>query len=195
MKEDQRQKRHEAITGAAYAVLAQHGYAGATMLRIAKAAKASNETMYRWYGDKDGLFRAMVEDNAAETRVALSAALEGGGDPRKTLADFAPQFLSMLLGERAILLNRVAAADPTGRLGAAISAGGREQVAPLLEKLIARICEGRKTDPKEATSLFLGLLIGDLQTRRIIHDLPVPGEEDIRARCTSALTAFERLIS
>ncbi|WP_237352646.1 TetR family transcriptional regulator [Rhizobium leguminosarum] len=44
------------------------------MLDIAKAAKASNETLYRWYGDKNGLFQTMVESNARATKTALDAA-------------------------------------------------------------------------------------------------------------------------
>ncbi len=46
------------------------GYAGASMLAIARQAKASNETLYNWYGDKNGLFRALVVRNAGEVRIA-----------------------------------------------------------------------------------------------------------------------------
>ncbi|WP_417681364.1 TetR/AcrR family transcriptional regulator [Roseibium sp.] len=194
MNEDERQERHSAISRAAYALLAEHGYVGASMLRIARAAKASNETLYRWYGNKDGLFRAMVEDNAAETRRLLEEALEGQDDPRTTLERIAPVFLAMLLGDKAVLLNRAAAADPTGKLGAAISAGGRGQVMPLLDRLMQHICAGSDIPPSEATGWFLGLLVGDLQVRRIIHDCPAPSREDINARCRKALQAFDRLI-
>ena len=194
MNEDERQERHSAISRAAYALLTEHGYAGASMLRIARAAKASNETLYRWYGNKDGLFRAMVEDNAAETRRLLEEAIEGQDDTRATLERIAPVFLAMLLGDKAVLLNRAAAADPTGKLGAAISAGGRGQVMPLLDQLMQRICAYNGIPSSEATGWFLGLLVGDLQVRRIIHDGPAPIQEDIDARCRMALQAFYRLI-
>jgi AcrR family transcriptional regulator len=194
MNEDERQERHNAISRAAYALLAEHGYAGTSMLRIAGAAKASNETLYRWYGNKDGLFRAMVEDNAAETRRLLEEAIEGQDDPRATLERIAPVFLAMLLGDKAVLLNRAAAADPTGKLGAAISAGGRGQVMPLLDRLMQRISTGSDISSGEATGWFLGLLVGDLQVRRIIHDCPAPSPEEIECRCKKALQAFDRLI-
>ncbi|WP_346895466.1 TetR/AcrR family transcriptional regulator [uncultured Roseibium sp.] len=194
MNEDEKQERHSAISRAAYALLAEHGYAGASMLRIARAAKASNETLYRWYGNKDGLFRAMVEDNAAETRRLLGEALKGQDDPRAALERVAPVFLAMLLGDKAVLLNRAAAADPTGKLGAAISAGGRGQVMPLLDQLMQRICADTGIPSSEASGWFLGLLIGDLQVRRIIHDCPAPSPEEIECRCKKALQAFDRLI-
>ncbi|MFV0475432.1 MAG: TetR/AcrR family transcriptional regulator [Pikeienuella sp.] len=194
MKEEERQQRHEAISAAAYEQLARHGYGGASMLRIARAARASNETLYRWYGDKDGLFTAMARDNAAKARLLLEAALEGRGEPMADLDRVAPVFLEMLLGERAVLLNRAAAADPSGRLGAAISAGGRREIAPLFARLMRRVCAGRSTGPEEAADWFLSLLIGDRQVKRIITEIPAPAPAEIEARCRRALFAFRRLI-
>ena len=194
MNEREREKRHKAISKAAYALLARHGYSGTSMLRIAKAAKASNETLYRWYGNKDGLFKAMVEDNAAETRRMLERALEGRENPRETLESVAPVFLGMLLGDRAILMNRAAAADPTGKLGAAISAGGRRQVMPLLEQVVSRIGAARGLPAEERAGWFVSLLVGDWQIKRIIHEYPAPSREEIERRCTASLKAFYRLI-
>ncbi|MFN7003853.1 MAG: TetR/AcrR family transcriptional regulator [Roseinatronobacter sp.] len=194
MNERERLERHGAITCAAYELLAEHGYAGTSMLRIAKAAKASNETLYRWYGNKEGLFRTMVEDNAAETRSLLLRALTQGDDPRNTLERVALVFLGMLLGDRAILLNRAAAADPTGELGAAISAGGRGQVMPLLTQMMGRVCAGSDIQPAEATRLFISLLVEDLQIRRIVHNCPAPSQAEIEGRCARSIPVFYRLI-
>lgn len=98
MKDELRQERQAEIAEAAYGLLEVHGYGGTSMLQIAKAAKASNETLYRWYGDKDGLFIAMVRDNAREVRQMLEKALEHHDDPLESLSRIAPVFLSMLLG-------------------------------------------------------------------------------------------------
>lgn len=194
MNEDDKQKRHDAIGQAAYALLAEHGYAGTSMLRIAKRAKASNETLYRWYGNKDGLFRAMVDDNAAQTRSLLLKAIADRDDPRRTLEKVAPVFLNMLLGERAILLNRAAAADPTGALGAAISAGGRQQIMPLLEQVITQIGPGGELSPAEASRLFLSLLVEDLQIKRVIHECPAPTAAEVEIRCARTVDRFYRLL-
>lgn len=194
MNDDARRKRETAIFRAAYDLLALHGYAGTSMLRVAKAARASNETLYRWYGDKDGLFKAMVRANAAETRRILGEALTRQDDPWATLEDAAPVFLRMILGDDAVLLNRVAAADPSGTLGAGISAGGRSEIMPLLNQTMQCICAGTACDPGDAADWFLGLLVGDLQTRRIIAACPALSEPEIRARCGKALTVLHRLI-
>ncbi|MFV0245965.1 MAG: TetR/AcrR family transcriptional regulator [Qingshengfaniella sp.] len=201
MNAQEKEKRHKAIADAAYELLTRYGYAATSMLRIAKQARASNETLYRWYGNKDGLIQAMVEDNALAARKMLTAALDTDDDPRAALEQIAPVFLGMVLGDRAVLLNQAAAADPTGRLGAAVSAGGRAQVMPLMEQLMARIlasadhpADHTPPSPGDCAAWFVSLLVGDLQVRRIIHDAPCPDPATIDRHCTATLHLFYRLI-
>ena len=194
MREETKQKRHEVITEAAFGLLAERGYDGTSMLSIAKAAKASNETLYRWYGDKRGLFEAMVRDNAADIKTKMETAIKSGDDTIDTLTKIAPVFLTMLLGEKAILLNRAAAADPSGELGDAISAGGREVVQPLFAALMRDIGRIYHKDSSEFTVVFMSLLIGDQQIRRVIGMQDVPTQMQIDARCEMALTAFFKVL-
>lgn len=195
MRDDKRQMRHDAITQAAYALLAEKGYDGTSMLSIAKAAKASNETLYRWYGDKRGLFEAMVRDNAAEVKTMLEAEMSSGGSPIDALRTIAPVLLSMLLGERAILLNRAAASDPSGELGAAIAKGGRDAVQPLIAAVIEDIETEVKPQGMSKADLFLGLLIGDAQIRRVLGVMPALPEDQIQARSNAAIAAFLKVLS
>ena len=85
MRYENRSIRQDQIEQAAYTVLDAKGYGGASMLAIAKAAKASNETLYNWYGDKTGLFAALVRRNAAEVKALLEAQIAAGGDAVETL--------------------------------------------------------------------------------------------------------------
>ena len=193
MRDDKKQDKHEAITTAAYALLANKGYASASMLSIAKAAKASNETLYRWYGDKRGLFEAMARDNAQVIRLRLEQALSDDRDAMGALEQIAPLLLTMLLDDRAISLNRAAAADPSGELGAAISAGGRAEIVPLIHALIDKLSCSEPNGLK-ATDLFVTLLIGDLQIKRAIGALPPLSQEQITRRATDALISFRKLV-
>ncbi|MBY5570067.1 TetR/AcrR family transcriptional regulator [Rhizobium leguminosarum] len=196
MREDTKTRRQAEIETAAYELLKERGYRSTSMLEIAKTAKASNETLYRWYGDKNGLFKTMVESNAKATKAALDAAIRDEVDPLETLGHVAPILLSMLLGDKAISLNRAAAADESGELGATIAAAGRDSVFPLIEKLIGG---GLETAALVAPSAgvaaewFLSLLIGDLQIRRVNRTLPEPSDEDIRARAAAGMSAFGKL--
>lgn len=196
MRDEARAERQAEIEEATYRVVRARGYRGTSMLAVAREARASNETLYRWYGDKRGLFRSMVENNAEATRTALKRALDRDADPLESLETIAPVLLAMLLGERAISLNRAAAADESGELGAALAAGGRDAVLPLIEELMRRgMVNGRIVAPSARTAAewFISLLIGDQQIRRVIHAVPAPSKQLVRARSKEALRAFRKL--
>ena len=104
--------------------------------------------------------------------------------------------LKLLLGERSVALNRAAASDSSGKLGAAIARGGRDRVLPKIILLMARLREARLINApsdKEAAQWFMYLLIGDLQMRRIIGTLPQPTPKKMQAYVDNALLAFYRL--
>ncbi|WP_430463967.1 TetR/AcrR family transcriptional regulator [Tabrizicola sp.] len=198
MRDENRSLRQDQIERAAYAVLEEKGYAGASMLAIARAAKASNETLYNWYGDKTGLFAALVRRNAAEVKALLEDQIAAGGDALDTLARVGPVLLQLVTSDRAVALNRAAAADPTGELGRIIAAEGRETVAPLVAQIIAQgRTQGRLAfdDLAIACETWLGLLIGDIQIRRVVGRMPQPGPEALAARVDAALRHFLRLFA
>ena len=169
MKEDQRQRRQQEIERVAYDLLETEGYEGISVLKIAKRAQASNETLYRWYGNKLGLFRALVESNAEKVKSQLTSQQAGDNDPWDRLDLLGPVLLSLLTGDRAIALNRAAAGDPSGVLGEALSQAGREAVVPLVRSLFASLLRAEDINETQAeffTDVYLRLLVGDWQIRR-----------------------------
>ena len=196
MRTEKRNARMAEIEAAAHALFAVQGFEGTSMLAIAKAAKASNETMYRWYGDKHGLFAQMVKRNAAEVSAALEAARQDEAPPLAVLSRIAPVLLGMLLGEKAILLNRAAASDPSGALGKLLADSGRETVLPLIaEVLDDAVAQGALTRPKDDAlpPLFIRLLVGDQQVRRVIGSLVEPTPEEVARQAEVALAHLKRL--
>lgn len=196
MKEENRNERRDAIEAAAYELLAAKGYLGTSMLAVARKAKASNETLYRWYGDKQGLFRSMVERNAEAVRSSLEAALAAEGSAEAALQELGQLLLSLLTGDRAITLNRAAAADPSGELAQAIVQSGREAIAPLIGQLMLRARDEKLIGfekVEQAVGLYLDLLVGDLQVRRLIGSVGPLSRQAIAARAARALTHFCKL--
>ena len=193
MKAEARAKRHDAIAEAAYGLLAEKGYRGMTMSALAKAAKASHETLYAWYGDKDGLIGHLVSDNAARVSDLLDAALDEDRPALETLEALGPLLLEVLTGARAVALNRAAAADPSGQVGRVLSRFGRETVGPKIGRVVAQaIGEGTLAgDVRDLSELFIALLVGDLQIRRAIGVMP---ELDDAARLQRARQAMERFM-
>ncbi|MBV6657878.1 MAG: TetR/AcrR family transcriptional regulator [Devosiaceae bacterium] len=187
--------RRVAIEEAAYEVLMRDGYKAASILAIAKQAKASNETLYRWYGNKQGLFAALVARNASEARTLLSDALAQGADPLSTLKGLGPVLLSIVTSERAVALNRAAAGDvyDTGILGAALAAGGRDAVVPLIAAVITAARDGGAltvADPSDAADTYVDLLIGDWQIRRCTGAMALPTQAQLSARADRAYHLF-----
>ena len=197
MKADRKAEREAQIAQATYDLLVEKGYAATSMLSIAKRARCSNETLYNWYGDKQGLFRALVARNAAEVKSYLEAELQTNHDAFAILGTLGPKLLKLLTGDRAVALNRAAAADSSGELGEALSQAGREAVFPLLEQVLLRAREEgqlafEQTGP--AVGLYLDLLIGDLQIRRVIGRLPIPSEAFCKDRSARALHCLRQLL-
>lgn len=188
MRQKNREERARQIEGAAYQMLDQKGFKGLSMQGLARAAKASNETLYRWYGDKTGLLEALIRRNSDIVRQALSDRTQD--DAMQDLAAVGPVLLKMLLGGRAIALNRAAAADPDGPLGRALAREGRDAIAPRIVAVMQRgidqsyLGNGSAQDMAET---WFSLLIGDLQIRRVTGALSEPHDDYITQRATLAL--------
>lgn len=194
MRDEARTERMRRIEDAAYELIEQKGFAGMSMLAIARKAKASNETLYRWYGDKTGLFKAMVIRNAAEVRHMLESDLEADRPPLETIRALGPRLLGLLVSPRAIALNRAAATDASGALGQALTEAGRNQILPLVSDVFARAEKSGllgSLNTQEAVKIYFNLLVGDLQIRRAIGALPEMGAQDIVDR---AEWAFQLLL-
>lgn len=190
---DRRSRREAEIAEAAYRLLDEVGLAGTTVTAVARAARASNETLYRWYGDRTGLFAALVRRNADLIRAELDEGSETGLDG---LARIGPKLLAMVTGPRAVALNRAAAADATGTLGAELSRGGREEIAPLIAARIAEAQDAGALGPapaEEIAETWLALLIGDAQIRRATGAIDQPTPHQIAARAARALDQLQRL--
>ena len=191
MKQENQEKRRRQIEAAAYDVLRQKGYRATSMLAIAKEAGASNETLYKWYGNKQNLFQALVIANAQDVVDHLDRSIAESGTVADTMAYLGPALLTLVTSDKAIALNRAAAADvdETGTLGKTIADAGRETVAPLIGEVFDQartLGELSFDDSQEIVELYLNLLIGDLQIRRVIGAMPKLTKAGIRKRADRA---------
>lgn len=191
MRKENQENRRQQIEAAAYALLQEKGYKSTSMLAVAKRAGASNETLYRWYGNKQALFSAMVKTNARKAEELVRTFQADGTDPLQTIEQLGPVLLRIVTGERAISLNRAAAGDvhETGTLGGLIAEGGKRTILPLLVGLFQQAdsedlfaCD----DPAEAADIYLSLLIGDLQIERVIGVRGEMSDAQIRKRARRA---------
>ena len=197
MRDKIRTERQKQIEKAAFDLLEEYGYEGISMLKIAKRAKASNETLYRWYGDKKGLFQSLVQNNAKEISRLLFSDVDNSRPLCEMLDVLGPTLLTLLTGPRAIALNRAAAGDPTGDLGRALAKSGRDTIMPLIEKVFERadITNGTPIgEPTNFADIYVRLLVGDLQIRRATGAIPQLSKSAILQRAKEASSLILRFM-
>lgn len=187
MRNESRELRRHEIVEHAFAMLARDGYAAFSMQALAKVSRSSKETLYGWFGGKAGLYEAMVEENAARLVLPSAEAADGV----RELSRFGAELLSMLLGERAVLLNRVAAAEAGGdaTLGAFLAEKGRDHVMPKLTAYFQALAKQGVMGiaaAEEPAEIWLSFLAGDLQIRRATGAIGLPTQEEIDARSVRA---------
>ncbi|GAA4223318.1 AcrR family transcriptional regulator [Sagittula marina] len=188
MTPDEKEAREKQIADAAYDLLKEKGFGGMSMLAVARKAKASNETLYRWYGDKSGLFAMLIARNVDAISDRLDQVTQARDEA--ALIELGSLLLELLLSPRAIELNRAAAADPKNQLGALLAEGGRGRVFPrvllFFEGLRAEGLVRQKA--QDAASLWLDLLVGDVPLRCVTGALKPPEADARHTRATLAAT-------
>ena len=185
--------RREAVVEAAFAELVTRGYEKTTMLGIAKRAGASKETLYSWFGNKEGLFATLIQHQAETTVEQVKAALEQALNLRATLEAFALGLLTLLLGEPSLSLNRAAMAAPT--LAPLLLRYGRYTAGPMVEKYLERSSQRGELDiscTQTAFQTLYGLVIQDWQIRVLLGEDP-PLADELAHHAAAAVEQFLQL--
>src|ERR1041384_7645973 len=90
--------RQQAVLTAALDLLVEGGDA-LTMTAVARRASCSKETLYKWFGDRDGLLTATVQWQAAKVRMPQVDRWRLDADSlRQSIEQFARDLLSTLVG-------------------------------------------------------------------------------------------------
>lgn len=187
---DELEERRQRVIDAAYAELVERGYQNATMSGVAARAGASKETLYSWFGNKEGLFTTLIVENADASAERVHAALDAEADPYDTLVGYAFGLLSLLTSDRSIALNQASMTSP--ELAATLLESGRHRVGPLVESYLATLAEAgylKIDDPAEAFTLLYGLVVRDTQIRALLGEKP-PSSSERTKRARAAVDQF-----
>ncbi len=169
------QRQQQVLTAALDALVEQGDRL--TMTAVAQRARCSKETLYKWFGDRDGLLTATVQWQAAKVRVPQpDGARLDAGSLHAGLEQVARDLLATIAGEVSVTLNRLAithAAASKGGLGVIMLEHGpaaiRRRVKPLLEAgRRARLL--RFDDAEAAYRTFFGLVVRDTQIRLLLGE-------------------------
>ncbi|NET55560.1 MAG: TetR/AcrR family transcriptional regulator [Symploca sp. SIO2E6] len=172
----------ERILAGALQVFATYGYAAATMDRIAAAARVSKPTLYNYFQDKAGLFKALINQFTQDKPMAV---LEESLLLQTPLRDSLKYLAS-------ILLNDFSDKQPKFTL-IRLVIGESEQFPdlaqtfiknvqkPILEKLsylFAHHPDSKAADPEVLARMFSGSIMHYIISQEILH-----GREVVPMEC------------
>lgn len=175
--------RQEEVLDAVLRLMVEEG-AGFSVAAVARAASCSKETLYKWFGDRDGLLTATVRHQASKVKMpALPREGLTLASLEAALAGFAESWLAVITGEMSVALNRAAvshAGSGKSRLGEIVAQNGPDAMRRRLEPLFLA---GRTAgllafdEPADAFRLFFGLVIADTQIRCLLGGGATPPED------------------
>ncbi len=199
MSEPQDTPRRAAILAAAFEVLMERGYAGASTLEIARRARVSKRELYAEFGSKNGILEALIAATSARMQVPLANADVGDRTGFvAVLSAYGTAALSELTSPHVVAVNRLAAAEATRspELGRLLDRRGRDSnrraLIALMEKAQAAgvLAAG---DPAVPAGHFFYLLTSDLLLRLTLGVVKTPTAAEIRRRVDGAVDAVLRL--
>lgn len=170
-----RAARTERIVAAALEVFRERGYAAATTAEIARTAKTSKETIYGYFGDKAGLFRATLTSLVA-TPARDEVPVLSSGDPRSALIGLARTLIAELMNPDYLKIVRIVIAE---------GVRDPELITVFRESIVERLLNGvggvtsRITDARPGLSddTIARGFIGPLLTHVLLGGLLRPPEE------------------
>jgi len=87
------------ILAAAAPLFASSGIRGTTIRQVASGARVNSQLIYYYFGNKVGLFRAVLEGAASRVAALLAQATVKAGSPRERLARFVSEWVRVTLAE------------------------------------------------------------------------------------------------
>lgn len=176
--------RREALLASGRRVFLQHGFAGASIDEIVRLTGGSKASLYSYFGSKDGLFEAMVEEGCDDflRNVAIPRKLEGS--LQETLIAFGMRFFEVFSDPERVMLMRaiMAEANRAPHLANAFYARGPMRACKQLASFFTD-CHKRgllhAPDAEFAAIQFITLIKGHCQFRSLLGLSPIALEMPI----------------
>ncbi|MFT5775339.1 TetR/AcrR family transcriptional regulator [Hyphomonas sp.] len=188
-------KRRAAFIAAAREVFLEQGYEAASMSDIVLRAGGSLSTLYSQFGDKQGLFLAMLDERIRQITASMGVELSAHAPVADGLRRIGQQFTSKLLEPESLEMYRLI-------LGLArkfpdiprefVRRGPDRLRQALADYLIDRVDAGeiQLEDPYRAASLFLEMTRAGLVNRALMDDDVRPSQEEIKASVDIVVDMF-----
>jgi AcrR family transcriptional regulator len=187
--------RREALLEAAAEVFFEQGYAAASIDAIIERAGGSKRNIYNEFGNKEGLFLAIITENADKVLSTLAIEEIEGHDLRETLTAFGQHLMSGYMSPTLIGIYRMAVTE-ANRFPDLVKSfyeqgPGRatSQLAGVLEGAKAR-GDIRTDDCLRLAGHFVGMIRDNLHLQVVLGLRPPPSDKEMQAAVASAVEVF-----
>ncbi len=187
--------RIERFIDAATDAFIEKGYRRASLSEIVARAGGSMSTLYRVFGDKEGLAHAIIERHLATVTARLQDLSLSGLPPEAALRQVGESLIEAILSRESLLVHRIVIGEgkdfPDLRDWFFDNAVLPAQ-AILTEYLEQEIKAGRLAlhAPAVASSQFFMMIFGEMMIRVACGNLSNPDPEAARAEARAAIDLF-----
>ena len=188
-------RRRESLLKAAAEVFFEQGYAAASIDAIIERAGGSKRNIYSEFGNKQGLFAAIVTGNADKALSSLPIDNVEKRDLAETLTVFGRHLLRIYMSPTVIGIYRLAVTEanrfPDLAKAFYEQGPGRTTIrlAQILEEAQKRD-EIRMGDCRHLADRFMGMIRDNLHLQVVLGLRPPPSEEEMRNEVDSAVDLF-----
>ena len=188
-------KRRAAFIAAAREVFLEQGYEAASMSDIVLRAGGSLSTLYSQFGDKQGLFLAMLDERIRQITASMGVELSAHAPVADGLRRIGQQFTSKLLEPESLEMYRLilGLARKFPEIPREFARRGPDRLRQALaDYLIDRVDAGeiQLEDPYRAASLFLEMARAGLVNRALMDDSIRPSPDEIEASVNVVVDVF-----
>lgn len=187
--------RREALLQAAAEVFFEQGYAATSIDAIIERAGGSKRNIYNEFGNKEGLFLAIVTENANDLLSSLVIEQSEGHDLEATLTAFGHSLIDAYMSPALVGIYRIAVAEVNrfpGLVSSFYEQGpGRAtlRLAEVLESARERgdICAD---DCLRAAGHFVGMIRDNRHLQVVLGLREPPSDDEARQAVSSAVAVF-----
>jgi len=187
-------RRREAIIAAAYTLFMEQGYESVSIDDIIRAAGGSKATLYKFFGNKEGVLRAVVESLAETMLREFRIEFPAAGTVRETLLRVGTVLTDLALSDNAINQHRhaVAHARAFPEVARLWFESGPSRTMAGIAAVLKRETEARRlrvADPLRAAWHFGGMIIFQENMRRLVG-LPPARKAELQKHVAAAVDLF-----
>jgi AcrR family transcriptional regulator len=177
----------------------EHGFTATSLERIARAAGAGKQTLYRRFESKQALFIAVIDRESSRLLSGAYAAAEEETPPFEALRHTCRELLDFVLRPELIALHRILVAESIRfpELGRHVLDTCLAPYTAALGDLIEAAAQAGQFAPephKDARDLLLGLIIGWPSQKALLDPGILPTHDQRDAYFASAWTLFSRAV-